>query len=339
MYRLFSIPRLWNTISRTSCHPLSLPKSRNFASVEGDVQVEDFGDYSIILPDEPFVFGTDHISPRNVPKHIVKPAYANRPGGAVSPQLPTRDSGKILLGTDEEKRLRAAASLAGQVRNFAGSLVKVGTTTNSVDQAVHEFITKHSAYPSPLNYSGFPRSICTSVNNILVHGIPDKRPLENGDIINIDITVYLNGFHGDTSQTFLVGNVDESGKELVSLTNIALRSAIRACGPGKPFKLIGKAIDEVIGTKNYCVSSQFTGHGIGRVFHSSPWIMHHVNDEPGTMEPGHCFTIEPVIIQGSNPRGWIFPDGWTASTENCARSAQAEHMVLITETGAEVLTE
>jgi len=176
------------------------------------------------------------------------------------------------------------------------------------------------------------------VNNIIAHGIPDDRPLEDGDIANVDVTVFLNGYHGDTSQTFLVGDVDESGRELVQITNQALEQAIAACGPGKHFRDIGKAIHNLLRDINYSVSPQFTGHGIGTVFHSKPWIFHHLNDEPGTMEPGHCFTIEPAIIQGNNPKGWIFPDGWTASTENCARSAQAEHMVLITEAGAEVLT-
>ncbi|KAG5720470.1 hypothetical protein E4T56_gene4748, partial [Termitomyces sp. T112] len=168
--------------------------------------------------------------------------------------------------------------------------------------------------------------------------LSSSRPLHDGDIINIDVTIYLNGYHGDTSQTFLVGNVDEQGRELVRLTNDALRAGIDACGPGRPFRNIGKAIHELTRNNNYSISTQFTGHGIGTVFHRPPWILHHLNDEPGVMLPGDCFTIEPSLIQGSNPRGWIFPDGWTASTENCARSAQAEHMVLITEHGAEVLT-
>jgi len=176
------------------------------------------------------------------------------------------------------------------------------------------------------------------VNNVLVHGIPDDRPLEDGDILNIDVTVYLNGYHGDTSRTFLVGDVDEEGRDLIGVTSEALEAGIAVCGPGKPFKAIGKAIHDFADKRGYSVSSQFTGHGIGEVFHRAPWILHHRNEEPGIMLPGHCFTIEPCLIQGSNPRGWIFPDGWTASTENCARSAQKEHMVLITEHAAEVIT-
>jgi len=211
-------------------------------------------------------------------------------------------------------------------------------TTNEIDRAIHEYILSHNAYPSPLGYLGFPRSCSTSVNNVIVHGIPDDRPLEDGDIVNIDVTVYLHGYHGDTSRTFLVGNVDQQGRDLVYLTDRALKAGIAACGPRRPFKGIGQTIYDLLG-ENYSVSSQFSGHGIGKFFHTRPWILHHKNDEPGIMKPGHCFTIEPSLVQGRNPRGWIFPDGWTASTENCARSAQAEHMVLITNTGAEVLTE
>ncbi|KAF8076900.1 methionyl aminopeptidase [Lyophyllum atratum] len=303
------------------------------------VEPEDFGDYSIILPVEPFVFGVSHITPRSVPEHIPRPYYAIP--GYTAPKVPSPPgSERITLGGEAETRLRDAANLAKRVRDYAGGLVQVGVTTDSLDASVHGYIIANSAYPSPLRYgsSPFPRSICTSVNNVIVHGIPDDRPLENGDIVNIDITVFLNGYHGDTSQTFLVGDVDEQGRELVRVTNEALQAGIKACGPGRPYKGIGKAIHELTRHTDYSISSQFTGHGIGTVFHRPPWILHHLNDEPGIMMPGDCFTIEPSLIQGSNPRGWIFPDGWTASTENCARSAQAEHMVLITEGGAEVLT-
>ncbi|KAJ3509702.1 hypothetical protein NMY22_g16205 [Coprinellus aureogranulatus] len=268
--------------------------------------------------------------------------------------------GKIQLGGEQERGVREAGRLAKRVREYAGSLVKVGVTTDEIDRAVHEYIVKHGAYPSPLGYQEFPKACCTSVNNVVVHGIPDGHPLEDGDIINIDITLYLNGYHGDTSQTFPVGTVvrlpplpppsflipfhsplpslsfshtislpslyprpylstplhqDAQGQSLISITNRALQAAISACGPGKPFKGIAQAIHTVLKGTEYCVSGQFTGHGIGPVFHSQPWIVHSLNEEPGVMQPGHCFTIEPAIIQGSDPKCWIFPDGWTASTE------------------------
>ncbi|KAF9449026.1 methionyl aminopeptidase [Macrolepiota fuliginosa MF-IS2] len=344
---MFRLPlltrRAWRTSPLTTCRSISLKPpaySKKYSvyttqTPEEPEELEYFGQYSVILPPEPFVFGVSHIKPRAVPENIIRPPYV-RNNGLETLEEPDKPESIIELGGDAEARLRAAARLAKKVREFSGSLI--GVTTNEIDQAIHEFILSHKAYPSPLRYLGFPRSCCTSVNNVIVHGIPDDRPLEDGDIVNIDITVFLDGYHGDTSQTFLVGNVDQQGRDLVGLTNRALRAGIDACGPGRPFRGIGKAIHDLL-PENYSVSSQFSGHGIGTFFHTKPWILHHKNDEPGVMKPGHCFTIEPSIIQGRNPRGWIFPDDWTASTENCARSAQAEHMVLITKTGAEVLTE
>ncbi|KAF8699473.1 hypothetical protein AX14_000925 [Amanita brunnescens Koide BX004] len=333
------------------------PKKRLGSTLHAPCEdVPDFGDYSVVLPPEPFVFGVSHIKPRPVPPHITKPPYAGISRVAENePDSYEGDGGlrsgkreRIALGGESEFRIREAAKLAKKVRMYAGSLVQVGVMTDTIDEAVHEFIIAHGAYPSPLHYSGFPRSCCTSVNNIMVHGIPDDRPLEDGDIINIDITVYLNGYHGDTSETFLVGDVDAKGRSLVAATTLALQAGISACGPGQPFKHIGKAIHGAIHEPDiamtdedipFSISPQFNGHGIGTDFHKPPWILHDVNDEPGVMVPGDCFTIEPCIVQGTNPIGWMFPDGWTTSTENCARSAQAEHMVLITESGADVLTE
>ncbi|KAF9266090.1 methionine aminopeptidase [Marasmius fiardii PR-910] len=319
------------------------PHCRTFTShsnTSGDVEEDayNFGHYSVILPEEPFVFGVSHITPRTVPKSIRKPLYALTGRHDTS----TQREELIRLGGIEEEALRRSASLARDVREFSGTLVKAGVTTNEIDAAIHEYIVSYGAYPSPLHYKGFPRSCCTSVNNIIVHGIPDDRPLEDGDVVNIDITVYLNGYHGDTSQTWLVGDVDHPGRVLCEITNKALQAGIDACGPGKHFKEIGKAIHDLAKRPfkgmDFTISQQFSGHGIGTVFHRPPWIWHHLNDDPGVMQPGHCFTIEPIIIQGRDPSGWLFPDGWTASTENCARAAQAEHMVLITEHGVDVLT-
>ncbi|KAJ6541778.1 methionyl aminopeptidase [Mycena capillaripes] len=291
------------------------------------------GSYAVILPEEPFIFGVSHITPRSVPHHILRPEYAGGP-----PNLQDVD-GKVQLGGDAERCLRAAATLARNVREFAGTLVKVANvTTNEIDAAVHDYIIAHSAYPSPLLYSGFPRSCCTSVNNVLAHGIPNDRPLEDGDMVCIDVTVYLDGYHGDTAQTFLVGEVDKDGQELAKATNEALEAGINACGPGRHFSGIGKAIHDLIRDTKFSISPQFNGHGIGTTFHRKPWIIHDLNHEPEIMRPGHCFTVEPCIVGGKTPTCWIFPDGWTASTEDCARSAQAEHMVLVTDNGYEVLT-
>ncbi|KAG7447771.1 methionine aminopeptidase [Guyanagaster necrorhizus] len=331
------------------------PTPRLFSHAADGEEVCDFGTYSVILPEEPFVFGVSHIAPRPVPPSIRVPPYIGSSGHDVAP---TGDS-IIELGGEEEARVRRAGALASRVRDFAGSLVKVGVTTNAIDAAVHEYIVARGAYPSPLRYKGFPKSCCTrylpcsidhivlifdSINNVIAHGIPDDRPLEDGDIINIDITIFLDGYHGDTSETFLVGDVDPEGRVLCAVTSNALKAGIAACGPGKPFKAIGQAIHHYLADNrsqlgmDFCVSQQFTGHGIGTAFHAKPWILHSYNEEPGIMKPGHCFTIEPSIIQGKDPKGWVFPDGWTTSTKNCARSAQAEHMILVTGSGADILT-
>ncbi|PIL37611.1 hypothetical protein GSI_01305 [Ganoderma sinense ZZ0214-1] len=268
--------------------------------------------------------------------------YSPRFGGirpeAAWEEQPYKAKRKFITDKEDLQKLRRAARLAAETLQFAALLAQPGNPTDFVDMGVHEFVLKHGAYPSPLLYKGFPKSCCTSVNNILVHGIPDDRPLQDGDIVNVDVTVYLDGFHGDTSRTFLIGDVDDKGRGLVSMTEAALEAGIAACGPGRPFKDIGKAIHEVLRGKDYSVSSAFTGHGIGQDFHRQPWIHHVLNDEPEVMQPGDCFTIEPAVVQGDDPTGVTYPDDWTVSTRNCARAAQAEHMVLITETGAEVLT-
>ncbi|KAL1719265.1 methionine aminopeptidase [Schizophyllum commune] len=340
-----------------TCDPFD--EDENTSLLEQDKP--DFGNYQILLPQEPFIFGVNHIKRRSVPKKIARPPNYPQDGEEVDPDADLPDAGAsrvlIPLGGEEERKIRASCKLAAETLRFAGSLVKPGVTTVAIDDAVHKFIVKRGAYPSPLGYGGFPKACCTSVNNVAVHGIPDKRPLQPEDIVKIDITVYLDGYHGDTCRTFVVSDldVDQPGHALVAASEAALAAGIEACGPGKPFRGIGKSIyNTVVKGKDlspsispdprwrsygpYCVSDAFSGHGIGTEFHRPPWIYHSLNEEPGTMAPGDVFTIEPVVIQGSDPSTWIFPDGWTASTENCARAAQAEHTVLITEDGVEVLT-
>ncbi|KAH0840302.1 peptidase M24, structural domain-containing protein [Lanmaoa asiatica] len=231
------IPKLirrkaWTGHPLISSRPWTGPESRlRFLSTHTSDEEASFGNYSVILPEEPFVWGVSHITPRTVPSGIGRPPYAQT-GADAKPtshssrsgpsQEPYEDDSRILLGSEEETKLRAASMLARKIREFSGTLVRPGVTTNSIDTAIHDFIVAHGAYPSPLLYSGFPRSCCTSINNVVTHGIPDEcvaftypeaklmrnsRPLEDGDIINIDITVFLSGYHGDTSQTFLVGTV------------------------------------------------------------------------------------------------------------------------------------
>ncbi|PVU95669.1 hypothetical protein BB559_001245 [Furculomyces boomerangus] len=269
-----------------------------------------------------------------VPPHINRPYYASSGSPSQwSPEIPI-----VPLGSPQYFKLRAASRLASDALKYAGSLVKQGITTLEIDSLVHQFIISKNAYPSPLNYMGFPKSICTSINNIIAHGIPDSRKLIEGDIINIDITVFLDGYHGDTSSTFCVGCVDQQGLDLVKTTEISLTDSIKVCGPGVPFKSIGKTVQHIAKSNNYSTVSEFSGHGIGTQFHQQPLIFHFQNDEPGTMQEGMVFTVEPMLCQGS-PKLVIYPDGWTASTIDGGRSAQFEHTIIITNNGAEILTQ
>ncbi|XP_032493589.1 methionine aminopeptidase 1D, mitochondrial isoform X2 [Phocoena sinus] len=197
-------------------------------------------------------------------------------------------------------------------------------TTEEIDALVHQEIISHDAYPSPLGYGGFPKSVCTSVNNVLCHGIPDSRPLQDGDIINIDVTVYYNGYHGDTSETFLVGNVDECGKKLVEVARRCRDEAIAACRAGAPFSVIGNTISQITHQNGLQVCPHFVGHGIGSYFHGHPEIWHHANDSDLRMEEGMAFTVEPIITEGS-PEFKVLEDAWTVvslDNQRCLLSAR-----------------
>lgn len=236
--------------------------------------------------------------------------------------------------------MRAACSLARRVLNEAGKLARPGVTTEEIDIMVREAAFSAGAYPSPLNYRGFPKSVCTSVNNVVCHGIPDSRALEDGDIVNIDITVFLNGHHGDCSETFLVGAVDPDGVALVAAAKGALYAGLDACGPGKPWAGVGQAIQEYCGREaggRFRPVPAFTGHGIGEYFHGPPDIFACRNSYPGHMEAGMTFTVEPAVSEGSQQVS-ILKDGWTAVTPDESRSAQFEHTVLVTRDGIELLT-
>ncbi|KAL3287181.1 hypothetical protein HHI36_001657 [Cryptolaemus montrouzieri] len=215
--------------------------------------------------------------------------------------------------------------------------MQVGQTTDEIDRLVHKLTIENGAYPSPYNYRNFPKSVCTSVNNVACHGIPDDRPLEDGDIINVDITVFFEGYHGDCSKTFLVGNVDDFGKYLVKTTEDCLHLAIDICKPGRRFRDIGNCIAKECFKMGYTVIPAFIGHGLGNYFHGPPDIHHTVNDYPGTMEAGMTFTVEPILGQGDEMVE-ILEDGWTAVTIDNSRTAQFEHTILITNDGVKVLT-
>ncbi|KAK9934800.1 hypothetical protein M0R45_021929 [Rubus argutus] len=240
-------------------------------------------------------------------------------------------------GSEGIAAMRAACELAARVLENAGKLVRPSVTTNEIDKAVHQMIIDAGAYPSPLGYGGFPKSVCTSVNECMCHGIPDSRQLQDGDIINIDVTVYLNGYHGDTSKTFLCGEVSDRMQRLVKVTEECLERGIAVCKDGTSFKKIGKRISEHAEKFGYGVVERFVGHGVGTVFHSEPLILHHRNDESGSMVEGQTFTIEPILTMGSiDCVTW--PDNWTTLTADGSPAAQFEHTILITRTGAEILT-
>ncbi|KAL9848658.1 methionine aminopeptidase 1D, mitochondrial isoform 2-T2 [Geothlypis trichas] len=256
------------------------------------------------------------VSPaRQVPKHIKKPDYVTT--GVV----PDWGDDIEIKNEDQIQGLRQACQLARHVLLLAGKGLKVGMTTEEIDSIVHHEIIRQNAYPSPLGYGGFPKSVCTSVNNVVCHGIPDSRPLQDGDIINIDVTVYYNGYHGDTSETFLVGNVDKSGEKLVEVARKCRDEAIAACRPGAPFSVIGNTISSLAWQGGFQVCPFFVGHGIGSYFHGHPEVWHH----------------EPIIMEGS-PEFKILEDKWTAISVDNKRSAQFEHTLVITSEGAEILT-
>ncbi|XP_075036738.1 methionine aminopeptidase 1D, mitochondrial isoform X2 [Mixophyes fleayi] len=238
---------------------------------------------------------------------------------------------------DQIRGLRQACQLARHVLLMAGKMLKVGMTTEEIDAFVHQSIISGNAYPSPLCYGGFPKSVCTSVNNVVCHGIPDSRPLKDGDIINIDVTVYSDGYHGDTSETFLVGNVDEVGKKLVETARRCRDEAIAVCKPGAPISVIGNTISRIAGENNFQVCPEFVGHGIGSFFHGHPEIWHHANVNYMEMEEGMAFTIEPIIMEGSADFK-ILGDKWTAVSMDNKRSAQFEHTIVVTSEGADILT-
>jgi len=234
--------------------------------------------------------------------------------------------------------MREACAIAREVLDIAGAAVAPGVTTDEIDAIVHAETLKRGAYPSPLNFRGFPKSVCTSVNEVVCHGIPDDTVLRDGDIVNVDVTCYIGGVHGDLSETFAVGTVDTAGRRLVKATHDALQAAIAICKPGVPYKAIGAAIDEVIAPTGLAIPRGFVGHGIGHAFHMAPNVVHHTNeDRNGVMAVGHTFTIKPIVNEGvAEVIEW--PDKWTIVTKDGGRSAQFEHTLLIVEDGVEVLT-
>jgi methionyl aminopeptidase len=272
------------------------------------------------------------ISPRrDVPPSIPRPEYVGKP-------TPRPHAGGDIQDAETIEKMRAAGQLAARALREAASVIAPGVTTDEIDRVGHDYLCDHGAYPSTLGYKGFPKSLCTSVNECICHGIPDSRRLEDGDICNIDITAFLNGVHGDTNATFLVGDVDEDSRLLVERTEESLRRAIGAVRPGRQINVIGRVIESYARRFGYGVVTDFTGHGISTTFHSGLIVPHYDDPRFSTvMHTGMTFTIEPMLTLGSIE--WdLWDDGWTVVTKDGQRSAQFEHTLVVTETGAEILT-
>ena len=271
------------------------------------------------------------LSPRReVPAHIPRPEYVGKPE-------PRRSN--VTVQTPEViEAMRQAGRLAAQAVVLACEHCKPGVTTDDLDRLVHEFLCDHDAYPSTLGYKGFPKSCCTSLNEVICHGIPDSTVIEEGDIVNVDVTAYLNGVHGDTNQTFCVGEVSEEVRQLVERTREATNRGVRAVAPGRPLNVIGRVIEAYAKRFGYGVVRDFGGHGIGQSFHSGLFVPHYDNPDLAViMEPGMTFTIEPMITLGTY-RHDMWNDGWTVVTKDRRWTAQFEHTVAVTETGSDILT-
>ncbi|CAN5616556.1 type I methionyl aminopeptidase [soil metagenome] len=272
------------------------------------------------------------VSPmRPVPEHIARPPYAET-GEVTSWDEPRVKSSEII------ERMRHAGKVAAEILRLAGEAVRPGLTTDELDQYVHGLYIERDAYPSPLNYHGYPKSVCTSVNEVICHGIPDSRALQDGDIVNLDVTGFIGGVHGDTNATFFVGDVDPASRDLVRVTEECMWHGIETVKPGRPISDIGAAIEQHAKQHRYGVVRAFIGHGIGEQFHTDIQVYHYYDSRASTiMRPGMTFTIEPMITLGSwQHRMW--DDEWTAVTTDGKRTAQYEHTILVTDDGFDVLT-
>jgi methionyl aminopeptidase len=277
-------------------------------------------------------------SPRRpIPPHIVQPDYGLHPAGRPDSEIEGRQSLRVLSPQEIEK-MRHVCKLGREVLDACARVVKPGATTDEIDAACHAACLERNCYPSPLNYYQFPKSCCTSVNEVICHGIPDGYPLQEGDIVNVDVSVYHNGYHADLNETFLVGEVDKQTHHLVKTTHECLMKAIEKCKPGMRYRDIGDIITKHAESQGFSVVRTYCGHGINNLFHCAPNVPHYSKNKAiGVLKPGHTFTIEPMINVGT----WhdvTWPDNWTSTTRDGKRSAQFEHTLLVTETGVEILT-
>jgi methionyl aminopeptidase len=270
--------------------------------------------------------------PLSVPSAIARPEYVGKPS-------PAEFTGSHIKSADQVEKIRAAGKIAAEAIALVGANAKAGVTTDELDKLAHEYMVSQGAYPSTLGYRGFPKSCCTSINEVICHGIPDDTVLQDGDIMNVDITAFKDGFHGDSNATFLIGDVSKDVADLVERTKEALDRAIAVVMPGRPINVIGRTIESYAKRFNYGVVRDFTGHGIGEAFHSG-LVIPHFDAAPNysnSMEVGMVFTIEPMLTLGTHE--WdIWSDNWTVTTKDKSITAQFEHTLVVTESGAEILT-
>lgn len=293
--------------------------------------------------------------------NIMKPPYADT---GIVPSNPYHDAILIHNDVDDLQRMKHAAKIARRILDYACSLARPGITTDEIDTAVHNELLKKNAYPSPLNYVGFPKSLCSSINEVICHGIPDTRPLQYGDVVSFDVSCFVGGVHGDNCATILVGDLQEedeigtdwrnipyknhfeneqeeimfrAARRLIHATRESLYEAIHRIGPGSCLTDIGNAIQDVADAYGYSTVEKYRGHGIGEVFHCPPYVKHYRNHDRQELVPGMIFTIEPMLVEGSG-ECYEWDDHWTVATVDGGMSAQFEHTVLILEDGVEILT-
>jgi len=276
---------------------------------------------------------------RVVPPHIQRPDYADHKEGYPKSEVESKRSHLIQVQSAEQiAMMRKVCRFAREVLDAAARAVRPGITTDEIDRIVHEETIKRDCYPSPLNYYTFPKSCCTSINEVICHGIPDDRPLEEGDIVNLDITCFYNGYHGDLNETLFVGKCDEESVHLVKTAYECLMASVNEVKPNAKYRDMGAFIQKHAQANNLQVTRTYCGHGINALFHTAPSVPHYAkNKAVGVMKPGHCFTIEPMINKGTW-RDQTWPDDWTAVTQDGKRSAQFEQTLLVTEDGVDILT-
>jgi methionyl aminopeptidase len=270
---------------------------------------------------------------RAVPSSVVRPHYVGTwPGTRADFDDP------MVKDPDTIARMRVAGRIAGDALVEVGRHVRPGVTTDDLDAVGHEFLIAQGAYPSTLGYKDFPKSLCTSVNEVICHGIPDSRPLGDGDVVKVDITAYIGGVHGDTCATFFAGTPRDDVRELGERTREAMLRGINAVRPGRPISVIGRVIESYAKRFGYGVVRDYTGHGVGPSFHTKPTILHYDNPRATTvLEPGMTFTVEPMLTLGGSD-WYMWDDDWTVLTEDGSWVAQWEHTIVVTDDGAEILT-